>query len=249
MHKRMYQRFVMSLLAAGMTAPVFAVAPGFYMGLMMGPASNGGGQQAVQVEPLPTETSPIANTSMANPQSNQFGSRFYLGYKFNTYASFEGGFTYFSGIGYSLKDNTAVAIGGTTARVRGLDIVGKLDYTIRDTVGVFGKAGVTALYTTTPGAMNITNWKSVRTKIPQNPPVAPGNEVYSTQIINSGQSTYTSKLSPTFAVGASYDLNQSWVLDATWTRYMVGGVLSTMDFYALGLSYHIVDTYCGQFLC
>jgi len=64
-----------------------------------------------------------------------------------------------------------------------------------------------------------------------------------------GKSRYTVKLSPTFSLGVSYDLSQNWVADISWNRIMTGGMLNTVDFYALGFSYHFVDKYCGQFLC
>jgi opacity protein-like surface antigen len=232
------------------------------MGIMAGPASNNASQQNIQVLQLPTASNPIANKGIGNPKSTQFGSRLFLGYKFNQYAGFEWGFTYFSGIKYTLVDSSVVPqpaagntssftpVGGTTARVRGLDMLFKLDYSLRNTIGLFGKAGVAALYTTTPGALNVTNYKVVKTRIAGNnrakPPVPP---ILGTETINSGQSTYLSKLTPTFTIGASYDLDQSWVVDVSATRLMVSGVISSMNFYALGISYHFVDKYCGQFLC
>ncbi len=222
-----------SILAAAMAAVSLnasAVAPGFYMGLMMGPTANNGSQQTIQVMPLPTSTSPQANTGIANPKGSLFASRLYFGYKFNPYAGFEGGFTYISGINYTLKNASQTPAAGTTARVRGIDVVGKLDFTIKDTIGFFGKAGVAGLYTTTPGALNITNFNATTGR-------------------TSGANTYSSKLTPTFSVGASYDFDQNWQTDLTWMRLMPGGAIGNLDTYALGLSYHFVDKYCGQFLC
>ncbi len=238
-----------------MCADAMAIAPGFYMGLMMGPASNTGSEQQMQYRDyslipeggLPNSIYPNAQSSLANPQSTQFGSRLFLGYKFNHYAGFEMGFTYFSGIQYKFADKTLTPAAGTTGRVRGIDFVGKLDYSYNNTIGVFAKGGVTALYTTTPGALNVTNFKDLTDYSPSavNPKTGLPNYNY----INSGSNTYAVKLAPTFAVGASYDLDQSWQLDASWTRYFAGGSLKGMDLYALGLSYHFVDVYCGQFLC
>jgi hypothetical protein len=213
------------------------------MGLMMGPSSNGGKEQPVQVLPLPQPLpgNPIANTVQANPKSSQFGSRLFFGYKFNQYAGFEGGFSYFSGISYALKEpaggcpangGPCVPAAGTTARVRSIDFVGKLDYSYNNTIGLFGKGGVAAVYTTSPGALDITNYS-----------------VVGGQPKTSGSNKYNNKIAPTFTVGASYDLNQSWQIDMSWTRLFVGSAVSYMDMYALGLSVHFVDVYCGQFLC
>ncbi len=239
------QRRILSglIMAAGgaFCLDAAAISPGFYMGLMMGPATNGGKTATVQVQPLPTSTNTRANTSTANPKSSQFGSRFFLGYKFNQYAGFEGGFSYFSGINYIMTNKALTPAGGTTGRVRSIDMMGKLDYSYSNTIGIFGKFGVAAVYTTTPGALNVTNWQQVKTSKP--------NQPVTYKIINSGSNTYQTKLAPVFAVGASYDLNQNWQMDFSLTREFVGSSLSHMDLYALGLSYHFVDVYCGQFLC
>lgn len=241
MHRMILKTLILAAISM-LCADAMAVAPGFYMGLMMGPATNEGSQQPVQVFPLPTATNPVANTVMANPKSSQFGSRLFLGYKFNQYAGFEGGFTYFSGVNYILKNTAFKPTGGTTARVRGIDVVGKIDYSCQNTFGVFAKGGVAALYITTPGGLNVTNYHTVTT-------LNRAKHTTSTQVFNSGSNSYSSKLTPTFTLGASYDFNQNWVMDASWTTFMVGGVLSKMNLYAIGFSYHFVDMYCGQFLC
>lgn len=51
------------------------------------------------------------------------------------------------------------------------------------------------------------------------------------------------------AVGASFDLNANWVLDLTASRIFKGANFPNADFVGLGISYHWVDLYCGQFLC
>lgn len=240
----------MLFLAAGFGASgAHAVAEGFYMGFMAGPATNNGGQQNVQVLPLPTQNNPIANKNPANPKSTQFGSRIYLGYKFNKLAGFEFGFTYFSGVDYVLKTSSSctsltppcVPAAGTTARVRAVDLMGKLDYSFLG-VGVLAKAGIAALYTTTPGGLNITNWHTITT-------LNRAKNTTSTRVVNVGSNTYRTKLSPVFAIGVSYDLTQSWVTELTLTQYMVGSTFGNMSLFALGLSYHFVDRFCGQFLC
>jgi hypothetical protein len=248
MQKRIVNKLALTAVCGLFCVDAMAIAPGLYMGLMMGPASNTGSEQPMQVlNPAtglpPSEADPTAVVSLSNPKSSQFGSRLYLGYKFNQYAGFEGGFTYFSGISYVLKDSTLTPAAGTTGRVRAIDFLGKLDYSYNNTIGIFGKFGVSATYTTTPGALNITNYRTV--PVPVSPTYPTGQKPAQT----TGSNTYTVKLSPTFAVGASYDLNQSWQIDATWTRYLVGGSISGMNLYALGISYHFVDVYCGQFLC
>lgn len=241
----MQKKIVSGLIIAGslMCVDAYAIDPGLYMGIMMGPAQNGGSTRQMQRDPIPTAASPKAKTAAANPQSKQFGTRVFLGYKFNQYAGFEGGFTYFSGITYSFKDNVNnyQAAAGRTARVRSADIVGKLDYSYSNTVGLFAKGGIAAVYTTTPGALNITNYHTVPSPIP--PPPA------KYKIIQTGSNTYTTKVSPTFAVGATYDFNQNWQGEFSITRLFTGGSVNSITLYALGFTYHFVNIYCGQFLC
>lgn len=193
-----------------------AVGTGFYLGVMTGPASNTASEQQVKTE---SGTPPLTTVK---PRSNQWGTRIFLGNKFNEYASIEGGGTYFSTIDYN--NQGVETCGGTTARVRTLDVVGKGDYTTPWGIGIFGKAGVAVTYFTTSGGLN-------------------------SSATECGRSKQEIKYRPTFSLGASYDLNQNWVTDFSWTRIAVGGMIKNVDFYGLGISYHFTSRYCGQFLC
>lgn len=270
MQKRKLTKIFVAVTGGLFAVNAFAIGPGLYMGLMMGPASNDANPQPVQIKfaggiPIPspqaTTTAPISTfTQIGNPKSTQFGSRAYLGYKFNAYAGFELGFTYFSGINFILSQNPSTvsstgpvtggftpmtpyqAAAGTTGRVRLVDLLGKLDYSYNDTIGLFVKAGVAAAYVTVPGGLQPTSisWQPA--------PVTASNPT-GTKLVTTGSNKYLSKLAPAFAIGASYDLNQSWQVDVSWTRYFVGSQIKSMNLYALGLSYHFVDVYCGSFLC
>ena len=161
MQNRILARFVLAAASSILCLNAMAMGPGLYFGLMMGPATNTSTSQPAQVLPLPTAADPIAHTSLANPKSSQFGSSLFLGYKFNQYGAFEGGFTYFSGIQYVLGDKTFTAAGGTTARVRDVYVAGKIDYTYSDTVGIFAKIGAAGIYTTIPGGLRPTDFHTV----------------------------------------------------------------------------------------
>jgi len=212
--KRMMKKTLLVMTSA-VAMHAYAVAPGFYMGLMTGPATNTGGTQQVEVRP--------GVTTPATPRSNQWGSRVYLGYKVNNYAGIEGGLNYFSKISYDTKG--VATCSGVDARVRDFDVVGKGNLQFSD-FEIFGKAGVAITYLTTSGALN------------------PGSNPN-----GCGQTQHTTKFRPTVSVGASYDLSQNWVADVSWNRTMVGSPVNNIDFYALGISYHFVNVYCGQFLC
>lgn len=161
-------------------------------------------------------------TTPAYPRSNQWGFGMEFGNKINRIASIEGGFHYFTGIKYDTKNVNTCST--TQGRVRDLYIGGKAEGNFYSFT-VFGKGALGVVYDSTSGALN------------------------PDPTMECGKSAYVTKFRPVLAIGASYDLNQSWVVDLTWTRILVGGQISSVDFYGLGLSYHFVDRYCGQFLC
>lgn len=202
--------------AGSLASTAYAVAPGFYMGLMLGPATNTSGTQEAVIEDS-TATTPVT------PRSNQFGTRVFMGYKINTYAGVEGGVSLFSKINYNTKNVPTCTT--PSVRVRDLDVAGKGTLPWGD-FDVFVKAGVAYAYITESGAFFLPK---------------PGETC--------GQNHYISGFKPTVSAGASYTLSQSWVTDISWNRIMVGGIPKNIDFYGIGISYHFVDRYCGQFLC
>lgn len=212
-----YFLLLSAALLLGLVNSASAMAPGFYGGIMTGPASNTGGSQQAQV------SGSITTTATVKPKSKQWGTRLYMGYKMNAYASWELGGTYYSTIHYNTQ---GVAIcGNLSSQVRGIDLVGRGGLPLKY-FEVFGKGGVSYAFTKTPGAFY----------------TATGGA-------NCGNNNNTFKFRPTLAVGVSYDLSQSWQVDVSWTRLINGNPIGNVDLYALGFSYHIVDRYCGQFLC
>jgi OOP family OmpA-OmpF porin len=163
-------------------------------------------------------------TTPVNPKSQQFGSRIFLGYKASQYFGVEGGLTYFSTIKYVPKGDVQTC-GVTNSRVQDFDFVGKGTIPLGKSFDVFAKAGAAMVYQTTSGALSPNLNQSC------------------------GESTNETHVRPTFGIGASYDLSQSWVTDLSVTNVQVGGKVGSMTMFAIGLSYHIVDVYCGQFLC
>lgn len=162
-------------------------------------------------------------TTPAKPKSKQWGTRVFMGNKFLPYAGWELGGTFYSSISYDTQGVQTCS--GLTTSVRDIDLLLRGSFPFRS-VEVFGKGGVAWVYTTTPGAF------------------------YSPSAGKScGDSVHKTGFKPMFAIGASYDLSQNWVIDATWTRTLVGSFVNNVDLYSIGLSYHFVDRYCGQFLC
>jgi opacity protein-like surface antigen len=203
-------RAALVTLLSGLTLNAYAVAPGFYIGGALGPATNDAKQQTVLT------ASGIPQTTIAKPYSMQWASHFYLGNKINEYVAGEFGFTFFSSIGYSSKYPPA---GGLSSRVRDIDLVAKLSMPVR-TFEVYAKAGPAFTYLSTSGGLN-----------------------------TQGKTKYLHKVTGMIAVGADYGLNQNWVIDLAYTTLFTGGLVGRASYLGLGLSYHFVNKYCGQFLC
>ena len=109
----------------------------------------------------------------------------------------------------------------TSSRIRTINLLGKGYLPFWNSFDVFAKAGVAVSYLTFSGSLSST-----------------------------GKNKYEIKYSPMYAIGASYDLNQSFVVDVSLNQIAVGNkVFGSVTFAAISLSYHIVEVYCGQFLC
>lgn len=219
MYKRILKQLACSVFTIGFVANTFAMGSGLYIGLMAGPATNGASNQQAQV--LGPATTP-PTTTLATPKSQQFGSRLMMGYMVSEYVGMEGGLTYFSSIDYDTGDVQTCS--STNARVRDFEFMGKGVFPFRQ-MSVYGKAGVAIAYQATSGAFN-----------PDSKDVC-------------GKSSYITKYVPAYSAGVGYDLTQNWVVDLSANTVSVGGKIGSMTTYALGIAYHFVDVYCGQFLC
>jgi opacity protein-like surface antigen len=224
MKKWILKNIFIAAVSYGCAINANAVGNGFYLGLMLGPANNNAPSLQALRDPVPSSP-PI--TTNADPRLQQFASRIFLGNKFNTYAAFEAGLTFFSSIKYD--SHGVLTTGSTDQRVRDIDVVLKGIFPFGESFDIYGKAGIAGTYLTTGGSFN--------------PVFNEQTKTYSTA------NSYKSKFSPTISVGGSYAINQSWVVDLSYNNVQVGGNVGQVVFYALGLSYHFTDRYCGQFLC
>lgn len=211
-----FHKVALATLTCLLCATAYAVKPGFYMGMMFGPATNSGSDRQAQLDGVPA-------TITVSPRSTQYGTSIMMGYKNNEYIGSEYGFTYYSGIDYDTKDQDTCS--STNTRVRDLHALLRGSFPFGESFEVFGKAGVAVVYQTTSGSLN--------------PNLSQ----------DCGKSTSTNKVAPSFAAGLSYNLSQNWVSDVSLNRLMASGAAGNVDWFALGISYHFVDQYCGQFLC
>jgi hypothetical protein len=221
MRKRILKQFALTTATAGIFVNVSAMQPGLYIGLAAGPATNSASEQQAQIQGPITRP---PTTVLVQPKSQQFGSRLLMGYMINQYAGMEGGFNYYSTIRYVTKGDDVQTCSSTNARITAFDFVGKGVIPLQQ-FNVFGKAGVAATYQSTSAAF------------------------YPTTKAVCGNSSYITKFVPTVTVGAGYDLNQNWAADFSINNLLVGSKFGNVTTYNLGISYHFVDLYCGQFLC
>jgi hypothetical protein len=199
---------------------VHAMGSGIYLGILGGPASNSGSTQLVQ-----TENPDIL--SIATPKKNLFGVRVFWGYLVNNYFGFENGFDYFSRINYSTA-GPIPPCGNPVAKVKGVDLVAKGQYPFnvsKVTFAAFVKGGLMYSLMSFSGCFHI---------LPTG---------------NCGSSTKQNVVKPLVALGVSYDLGQNWQAELSWSRYFLGSLPKAINLLALGVSFHFVDRYCGQFLC
>ncbi len=222
MQPRILRTSAAFLLAGSFMLSAHAVGNGFYMGFMFGSATNNATPQEAIVDP----TIVPPTTVIAKPHAQQWGSRIYAGNKFNKYAGLELGLTFFSDIHYDTGGVETDTSGST--QVGDIDLSAKVEMPI-GWFDVYAKGGAAYVYVKNSGAFS--------------PPD------YTTIPYSAGSSTNKSKFAPTYGVGVDYLLSQNWLADLSWTRVQVGNTVSSIDLYALGISYHFVDKYCGQFLC
>jgi len=169
----------------------------------------------------------VNNLSMPDPVTQTFvkpsntgaGFRFDMGYNFSRYAAWEVGLGRYAPAEYKFADRQCQS----PAKI-GFDITGKAMFPV-SVVSVFGRAGIAVLRN---GNLSIVTTPD-------------GNYKCKTA------SSITAR--PLVAAGVSFDLNQSWVVDLSWSRILKGGNMKNADLKALGISYHFTTKYCGQFIC
>lgn len=207
-------------LAAGLITAAHAVGPGFYLGVQ-------GGMTNTHNLPItvPTNTTP-AQTATVNPSNTGAGGRLFLGNNINPYFALEGGYTYYAKSTYSLPSSAAVTCSNSGVKQSALDFVGKGMFPV-SSFNLYAKAGMALVYQSLTGSCT------------GNPSNGSSGNISSTQ--TTGR--------PVVGVGMSYDLNQNWVADLSFTRVLSGSKIQNADLAALGISYHFTDKYCGQFLC
>lgn len=161
-------------------------------------------------------------TQSVTPGNTGVGERFYMGVGINKYAAAELGYTHYAPSTYKTSPSTIV---NTPAiRQNGIDLTGKAMYPI-ERFAVFGKLGAIMMYQSYSGSLQ---------------PLPPAESTLKAN----------NNFHPLIGVGGDLAVTQNWIAELSWTRALKGGNgFQNADFVSLGISYHFVDEYCGQFLC
>ncbi len=221
----------------------YATGEGFYIGVQAGETNTHNQARSLQIlqiqNGIPNPDGSITlDTITVNASNTGPGGRLFLGYNINTYFAMEGGFTHYHASTYKVGSPyppliTGNPVGDPGIQENGFDLVGKGILPIGN-FGFFGKAGVAIIRTSLAGTLtqSVTNINVLKLTL--------------TYLNPNGTTNY---VRPTAAIGASYDITPNLVGELTVSRVFSNGEFKNADLYSLGISYHFVDKYCGQFLC
>jgi opacity protein-like surface antigen len=216
-------------LAFAMTNTAFAAAAGGYLGVDVGRSNLNNKNQVLETGGVP----PTINTNATNTGA---AIRLFAGANINPYAAVEFGFDHYASTTYGGVPSS-LTTNNPSIHEYGFDFQGKGMVPV-GAFSVFGKAGFAYVRSTASG--------SLATCATQ-----PGRSASypCSQTTGVHNSTQTNAFRPLVGFGTSYDLTQNWVADLSYTRILPGSGIQTISMVALGISYHFVDLYCGQFLC
>jgi len=220
------------LLAAvliGLSSAVFAMGPGFFVGGNFGVTNTHNKNQVIQTGGVPTSISAPAD-------SKGMGIRMFIGANFTQYAGFEAGFVHYGSTSYGGVP-TYISVNTPSIHEYGLDLEAK-GIVPAGPVSIFGKAGFAYIRMSASGVLESCS-----------APSSSGVTYPCSSSSSVQNSTQANALRPLLGFGVSYDLTQSWQADLSYTEVLKGSGIQNLTLMSLGISYHVVDHYCGQFLC
>lgn len=163
----------------------------------------------------------VENEQASANQKTGTGVRLFMGGQFNPHAAFEVGYNSYGSAAY---DVTAASGNRPAVRVYGLDAGFRLMWPLFSSgLSVFVTPAVAVAHASRSGSLTLTQG---------------GSRV----------GTETS-FRPQLGAGVSYELNQRWVLQLAFSHLYGSGNLPSTNLLSLGISWHMVDEKCGQFLC
>ncbi|MDR3490634.1 MAG: outer membrane beta-barrel protein [Gammaproteobacteria bacterium] len=209
-----------AIVTTSLAINAFATTAGVYVGAQVGQSNTHNG--AVNFPSFPG----AATTVRVSPSNTGLGYRFLLGYDVTSYGGIEFGITHYAASTYKAPAGTAC--NNPAIREYGAEILGKGMVPV-SVFSLIGKAGIAVIKSSKSGSLIMNSG--------------------GTTSCSSNQNTNSTTVRPAIGVGMSYDLTQNWVIDLSWMRVLKGGGLQNADLRSIGITYHFVDKYCGQFLC
>lgn len=277
MKNKALKRIGVGIFIAGIASTSYSMAEGFYVGAQAGKTfthnqpvtlstcgvntavigtngnlqvaagcPNAGSQVPANVVATSTQTFHPANTGV--------GGRLFVGYNVTKYWGWEAGFTHFGLTTIKVPTTPPLTIGNPvgspaiTENAFDFVVKGMPPYTLWG-FSAYGKLGISILKQGKAGTFIDSfnaNTSNVFYTNPANGTAFAG-QVYHGIFVN-GQRAVT-YVRPTAGIGITYDINQNVQAELTLARVFGGGGLQPADLVGLGVSYHFVDKYCGQFLC
>lgn len=244
--KNKMQWWSLAVVLYSIASVTYATGAGFYYGVLLGysninnePKNVTGNTTTVPLAPggsCPPSTSTLiispndtfTGCNITNVQTNVspnntgFGGRLYIGGNFNKYAGMEFGYTHYQPSEYNATELNPSR--NPLIQENALDLVAKAQYPL-DPFGVFAKVGMAYVRRTAGGSL--------------------------TEPSSSGKRTgTTNNVRPTLSVGVFYDFTPNWEVDLTASIVTAGGNgFRDAELFGIGVSYHFVTLYCGQFIC
>ena len=225
-----------AFLSLGSFSTAYATGPGFYFG-----AEAGGSDTYHQPSDLLTvyqnslakespSTGKVTGVS-GSAQNRGLAGRAFFGYNLNRYIGIEAGYTQFANSRYSkVKLTTQGGAGAQPSDAHGKTTQFAADLAIKPQLplgagfDVYGKLG--AAYEQADSSVSY----------------FVGNKKYD-------DDDTTSAVVPLVGLGVEYDITPRVVVNLSWNHYFKGHHIPKADFVGLGISYHFVTEYCGQFVC
>lgn len=176
---------------------------------------------------LPGSIAVVSSDDTSDDDDGGIAGRLFVGYQWNCYWGAEFGWTKFHTMDTAASGNALDIFGRfITADASGTIKADAWDLTIKGTepleygLSAYGKLGIAYLYerASASATMNV------------------GSLTFSGH-----DSRSMSRVYPTFSLGVGYDITPQWVADVSWNRIqeVSNSELSSTDFWALGLSYHL----------
>lgn len=222
-----------SLSLIFLAANSHAANNGFYVGGQAGWGSihQGGITGADMVTfintALPGEVAAIDPVDTSDDNDSGTAGRLFVGFQYNCYWGAEFGWTRFHNMSTSASASAINFLGDTVSATASGEIkTDAWDLVIKGTepldygLSAYGKLGIAYLYERANANATINNAGVIAT----------GHKNW-----NEG------RVYPTLSLGVGYDITPKWVMDVSWNRIQEfsHNVVSSTDFYALGLAYHI----------